>query len=77
MNRSEILQAIDTECNRQVSKWGDQKHNVGRWFLILTEELGEASKAALEYSDYEGLVTELVQSAAVLVAMIEDITRHD
>ncbi len=55
---------------RQHRVWGEQDQSNGRWLEVLTEELGEASKASLE-GDARQRRIELVQAAAVIVAMIE------
>lgn len=67
---------------RQDRKWGEQNHVFPIWLAILQEEIGEASQAWLK-ATYEAetfsearahrtnLREELVQSAAVMVAMIE------
>lgn len=70
----EILQLIAKERLHQIAKWGEQTHENGIWLLILTEELGEASKSFLKGDPLSG-TDELVQSAAVLVAWIEDILK--
>ncbi|HCY81516.1 MAG TPA: hypothetical protein DHV22_07930, partial [Xanthomarina gelatinilytica] len=44
-----ILNEIKKERQRQDAKWGEQNHNLVEWMAILTEEVGEASKEALEY----------------------------
>lgn len=78
MNTEQVLKLIETERQRQLKKWGDQKHGHGKWLLILQEELGEVSKAVLEDSGSTNnpyLLEELVQSAAVITAWIEDYTR--
>ena len=67
MTFQEMLAA---ERERQEEKWGYQQHDDGVWMLILTEEVGEAGKAALEDGD---LVNELVQVAAVAQAWAEQI----
>lgn len=61
---------IAAERERQDAKWGQQNHDPATWLLILTEELGEVSKARLEHkpADY---ILELIQSAAVIVAWLE------
>lgn len=44
-----ILEEIKTERERQNKKFGPQNHSPIIWMPILTEEVGEASKEALEY----------------------------
>lgn len=74
-----VLEEVKEERARQDEKWGEQNHHPAEWLMILGEEVGEANKAALEahfngvcYSDYR---KELVQVAAVAVAMIECLDR--
>ena len=75
MLQKDILNKIVIERNRQDDKWGLQNHEIYKWLAILGEEVGEANKAALE-QDLNGLLDELVQVAAVSVAMIESIKRN-
>ncbi|MDP2735630.1 MAG: hypothetical protein Q8P12_05490 [bacterium] len=65
-----ILEEVFVERCRQEEKWGYQDHYPGVWSLILSEEVGESAKAALEHNaeDYR---KELIQVAAVAVAAIE------
>jgi NTP pyrophosphatase (non-canonical NTP hydrolase) len=65
-----IISQITTERGRQDAKWGEQNHDFPKYYQILNEELGEASKAFLE-KDAANLRTELIQCAAVMVAMLE------
>lgn len=67
---------IQTERKAQDEKWGQQNHHFERWLAILMEEIGEMSKAFLDkqfkpVADGTNFRTEMVQSAAVLHAMIE------
>ena len=79
------LNDVMDERARQDAKWGQQDHEASRWLMILGEEYGEACEAGcrvtfpldprctnLAVSD---LRNELVQVAAVAVAMIEAIDR--
>ena len=34
---------------KQENKWGEQNHNLVEYMAILTEEVGEASKEAIDY----------------------------
>lgn len=82
MDTLEVLLAVENERNRQIAKWGDQRHRAGDWLLILMEEIGEVSKAMLERKDTtirneKHITEELIQCAAVLTAWIEDYTRAD
>lgn len=94
-----ILDDICLERISQHRKWGEQNHNLVEWVAILTEEIGEASKEAVDYhfknftlrdmmrSDAEhrdvlraNLLryrAELIQAAAVIVAMIESLERNE
>jgi NTP pyrophosphatase (non-canonical NTP hydrolase) len=69
-----VLQAVAIERIRQDTKWGEQNHSPFGWIAILTEEVGEAAKAALEgyASQYRD---ELIQVAAVAVAAVESLSR--
>jgi NTP pyrophosphatase (non-canonical NTP hydrolase) len=44
----DILAEIREERRRQDAKWGEQNHSPIEWCAILTEEVGEVSKEALE-----------------------------
>jgi len=75
-----VLNDIRTERRRQDERWGVQNHDPLTYMTILTEEVGEAAKAAVElrFGDPAGgedyrreYREELVQVAAVAVAMIE------
>ena len=75
-----ILNEIRNERTAQDKKWGEQNHDRYKWVAILTEETGEVSEAALEaehdpewISNYRD---ELIQVAAVAVAMIECLDRN-
>lgn len=82
----EILRMILLERGRQDAKWGEQNHNPAYYFAIWAEEFGEVAKEVVEYSFPRGLenmeaaevrmLKELVQAAAVNVAMIESIWRR-
>lgn len=70
MTTDKILDMIRDEREKQDDKWGEQNHHPLKWMSILMEEVGEASKAILE-EDNVNYVDELIQVAAVVVAMIE------
>jgi NTP pyrophosphatase (non-canonical NTP hydrolase) len=71
--QSEILAMINRERDRQDAKWGPDRTLSGPfWNLILGEEVGEVAEAMLR-KDLADLRSELVQVAAVAVAMIEAI----
>ena len=59
---------VEQERLSQDSTWGIQNHMPDKWFLILSEEVGELAKATLECGNVEN---ELVQIAAVCQAMFE------
>lgn len=74
-----IYGEVIAERLRQNEKWGKQEHDPIEWLGILGEEVGEVNKACIEtYFNYEGADSdyseyrkELIQTAAVCVAMIE------
>lgn len=70
-----ICVEIKEERDRQDKKWGIQDHDEFKWLAILGEEVGEVNKAALENhfgsDSLDNYRKELVQVAAVAVAMIE------
>lgn len=66
----EVLVEVYDERLRQDGLWGEQNHNAPMYYAILAEEFGEVAKAFLE-KDMENYRTELVQVAAVAVAMVE------
>lgn len=77
----EVLHAVADERKQQDAKWGEQNHDPYIWLAVLGEEVGEVNQAALKatfsgqaWADYRA---ELVQVAAVAVAMIECLDRHD
>lgn len=68
------LNDVIAERARQDAKWGaDRRLGRGAWHLILSEEVGEVAKAALERDP--GLRDELIQVAAVAIAWAEAIDR--
>ena len=83
MVKSKAWINIQEERVRQDSMWGEQNHNPCEWLAILMEEVGEAAKIIVEQrfdyanidDDYEDLRDELVQTAAVAIAMIECLDR--
>ncbi|EKO04744.1 MazG-like family protein [Leptospira interrogans] len=81
--KEKIIQEILGEREKQDQKWGEQNHNPIEWCAILVEEVGEVSKAALEtHFKYDGkndlseYREELIQVAAVALAMIECLDRN-
>jgi len=77
--RDVVLRDIDDEREKQLEKWGDQRHDVYTFLSILGEEVGEAHKAAL-HTHFGGpeagkLREELIQVAAVAVQIVEQLDR--
>jgi NTP pyrophosphatase (non-canonical NTP hydrolase) len=70
-----FLNLILDERKRQDEKWGVQDHTPFKWVAILAEEFGEVAKAAYEKKPDEYL-TEIVQVAAVSMAMYESYERN-
>lgn len=84
-----VLEEVLEERRRQDAKWGaNRNHSPAEWLMILGEEVGEANKAALEarftplefndtrYGLYMEYREELIQVAAVAVAMVESVDRN-
>lgn len=70
-----ILHSVIRERMRQDGKWGQQNHHPGNWDGILGEEFGEVQKAVNE-SDWDNYRTELIETAAVALAMVESLDRN-
>ena len=70
-----VLSEVLNERDRQDAKRGEQNHSAVMWLTILGEEVGEACKGALE-GDLENYREEVIQVAAVAVAMVECLDRH-
>ena len=77
---------ICQERENQVNKWGIQNHTPIEWAAILMEEVGEVSREALEYhfhkfykdtGQLERYEKELIQVAAVALAMLESLHRNE
>lgn len=87
LTRKIIVQAIVDERKRQDEKWGDQSSNTnGKWLAVLIEEVGEAGQAILDEGKTDttadtgrvtGLVEELIQAAAVIIAWLEHMTPEE
>jgi NTP pyrophosphatase (non-canonical NTP hydrolase) len=77
-DREVIYLHIDAERDRQDAKWGGipgvERRDDHTYAAVLTEEVGECCKAWLE-RDTKALREELVQTAAVAVAWIEELDR--
>lgn len=63
----------------QYAKWGRQRHDLRTWLAILVEEVGEVAEAmqkglvSEKDTDASDLLKELIQVAAVAVAIAEQI----
>jgi NTP pyrophosphatase (non-canonical NTP hydrolase) len=72
----EVFEEIDSERDRQDVKWGGlpgvQRRDDHTYAAVLGEEFGEVCKAWLE-RDTAALREELIQTAAVAVAWIEEL----
>ena len=75
----ETLKDVEQERIRQNALWGKQRHDMGIWLSILGEEFGEVCQAIQRHTglvsskitDAEHLYEELIQLAAVAVAIAE------
>jgi NTP pyrophosphatase (non-canonical NTP hydrolase) len=84
---TKIFEEIKQERKKQDKKWGIQNHIPIEWCAILGEETGEVQKEALETHfnfkyyrkkrDYAKYRKELIQVAAVAIAMIECLDRNN
>lgn len=78
--KNNALTSVIAERFRQDKKWGEQNHDAFTWIAILSEEVGEFSKAALdvifENGRREPVREEAVQVAAVALAIVECIDRQ-
>lgn len=83
-----VTDEVRDERRRQNAKWGPQNHSPLEWMGILTEEVGEAMREAIEHhwrdrhyaKDPERLSRyreELIQVAAVAVAAVESLDRNE
>jgi hypothetical protein len=75
--RNNIITEILAERKRQDKIWDEQNHSPYEWLIILMEEVGEASKAALDTLGVNDLEyrEELIHIAAVTIAAIESFDR--
>lgn len=85
----DVIYAVRDERRRQQQKWGEQDWSMPYYLAILAEEFGEVAKEVVEMTaarirkDYKAvaerrelLIIELVQCAAVAVAMVEALMRQ-
>lgn len=83
MTSTQIAADIDAERKRQDAKWGEQNHSPSVWLAVISEELGEASEAFLQWyfgglskEQFAHFREELVHVAAVSIAAIESLDRQ-
>lgn len=55
---------IADENQSQLEKWGNQKHHIHKWYVILGEEFGELGKAICECNLID-IIKEATQVATV------------
>lgn len=82
-----VLKEVYAERVAQESKWGQQNHHPVEYFAILAEEFGEVAKEVVEHNFCGDVVIknkrlkamreELIQTAAVAVAMVECLDRNN
>lgn len=80
-----VLADVSAERDRQRTLWGDERNYTPlQWFAVLGEEYGEVGKKVTQgfvppESDFdrEGYRKELIQTAAVAVAAVEELDRQD
>ncbi len=83
-NRMKVLEWVNSERDRQESKWGEQNHKPTDWVSILGEEYGEFCQAVNETvfdngtnkGGYENMKTEAIHTAAVAIAFVECLERN-
>lgn len=81
-NKIQVLSDVNEERERQNQKWGLQRHPMGDWLKILVEEVGEVAQAmqvgdvSYKDSDASDLYKELIQTAAVAVAIAEHVKEN-
>lgn len=66
----EAISLVLEERVRQRSRYNDSDHDIGIWLALVTEELGEVSRAFLS-RNRENFLRELVQLTALALAWIE------
>lgn len=67
-----VITEVINERKLQDFKLGQQTHTPAAWYTILGEEYGEIGRAINE-NDVRNYRDELIQTAAVCVAMVESI----
>jgi abortive infection bacteriophage resistance protein len=78
LTKEDIYKLVTEERNRQDKLFGEQPRHLSIpfWLVIASEEFGEISKAYLD-NNPPNLREEIIQTIAVLVAMLEDISYND
>ena len=88
LKMNNIIEEVRQERFKQDEKWGEQNHYPVGWNAILGEEIGEVAKEVVEFTFYDknskqsehqtlkNMRVELIQSAAVVIAMIESLDRN-
>jgi NTP pyrophosphatase (non-canonical NTP hydrolase) len=67
--QQDIIKEIVAERKFQDEKWGEQNHPMGKWLLILMEEVGETTRSVLDEDIH--FRHEMIQVAAVALAAVE------
>lgn len=76
LTREDIYKLVSEERDRQEAKYpNDKELSFPFWQVVLLEELGEINRAYLD-NDINNFIDETIQTIAVLVAMLEDITNN-
>ena len=61
-----ILREVKNERLKQNTKWGEQNHNLVEWIAILTEEVGEVSREAVDFHFANGEVNPHLKAGKTL-----------
>jgi len=69
--REIVFDAISREREYQISKWGQNEHDVPGWLLIMEAELKEAKEAWVKRNGDSAALEEILQVVAVGVAALE------
>ncbi len=60
---------VEQEDFEQRHKWGNQDHDIFQWLAILSEEVGELSKAVIEFWFNKGAPTDIVREAVQVATL--------
>ena len=74
VTREDYQALVQAEMDRQVEKWGEQRHWDHEWLAIVMEELGEVAKAIVEGKPKE-MREEMIQLAALIETWYRDTGR--